>query len=115
MSTKTVSFKTVLIAAFAGAIAVAGLAGAASAETRWGFDHPRQHEVLSRAYGQERAVRRDYRDGEISRDRAFRLIRDDRRVAREDRFFARTNGGYISRGEQRFMNRQETNVGARLR
>lgn len=104
------STSTVLIAAFAGVTAVAALAVAVSAESRWGWDHPRQYEAPSRAYEQARAIGRDDRDDERQ---AFRLIRDDRPVAREDRFFARTDDGDITRGEQRYMNRQEYNVGAR--
>jgi hypothetical protein len=104
------SIKTKFIAALVGVSAVAGIAGSASAEGRWGYEHPRQHEVLARVHREERAVRTDYRDGLMSRREAVRLIGDDRRIAREDHYFARTNGGYITRGEQRFMNRQENGV-----
>ncbi len=108
------STKATIIAALAGVSAIAGFAGSASAEVRWGYEHPRQDEVLARAHHEERAARIDYRDGLISRRQAIRDINSDRRVAREDRFFARTNGGYISRGEQRFINRQENLIGHRV-
>ena len=108
------SIKTIIIAALAGVSAIAGFAGSASAEGRWGYDHPRQQEVRARGHREERAARTGYRYGLISRGQAIRDIHADRRVAREDRFFARTNGGYISRGEQRFMNRQENRIGRRV-
>ena len=108
------SIKTTIIAALTGVCATTGLVSSASAEGRWGYDHPRQHEVLARAHGEERAARVDYRYGLISRSQAIRDIKADRRVAREDRFFARTNGGYISRGEQHFMNRQENRISHRV-
>jgi hypothetical protein len=108
------SIKTLTIAALVGVSAIAGFAGAASAEGRWGYVHPRQHEVLTRVHREERAARVDFRDGLISRRQAVRDIASDRRVAREDHFFARTNGGYISRGEQRFMNRQENGIAHRV-
>jgi hypothetical protein len=104
------SIKTTFLAALLGVTATAGVAGTASAEGRWGYEHPRQHEVLARVHREERAVRTDYRDGLMSRREAVRLIGDDRRIAREDHYFARTNGGYITHGEQRFMNRQENGV-----
>jgi hypothetical protein len=108
------SIKTTFIAALLGVTAVAGLAGGASAETRWGHEHARQHEVLARASHQSREIRRDYRHGEISRGQETRLLRADQRVAREDRFLARANGGHISRHEQRFLNGQENHIGRRL-
>jgi hypothetical protein len=108
------SIKTTLFAALLGVSAVAGLAGSASAEGRWGYHHPRQHEVLTRVHREERAARIDFRDGLISRRQAIGDITADRRVAREDRYFARTNGGYVTRGEQRFMNRQENGIARRV-
>ncbi len=104
------SIKATLIAALVGVSAFTGLATAASAEGSWGYAHPRQHEVLTRVHRQERAARVDFRDGLISRRQAIRDIAADRRVASEDHYFARTNGGFITRGEQRFMNRQENGV-----
>lgn len=108
------SAKTTIIAALLGVATVAGLAGSASAESRWDHHHPRQNEVLTRVHREERAARVDYRYGLISRHQAIGDIRADRRVAREDRFFARANGGYITHGEQHFMNRQENGIGRRV-
>jgi len=108
------SIKTTLIAALAGVTAVVGLAGSASAEGRWSHAHPRQHAVLTRVHREERAARVDFRDGLISRRQAIRDIAADRRIAREDHYFARTNGGYITRGEQRFMNGQENRIAHRV-
>ena len=108
------SIKTTILAALIGVSAVAGFAGSASAESRWGHHHPRQHEVLARVHREEHAARVDYRYGLISRGQAIRDISADRRVAREDHHFARTNGGYITRGEQRFMNRQENGIAGRV-
>jgi len=106
--------KTTVVAALTGAVALTSFAGAACAQSRWGYAHPRQHEVLARVHRQEGTVRTDFRTGLISRGQAIRLMRDDRRVAHEDHMFARTNGGYITRGEQRFMNRQENFIGRRV-
>jgi hypothetical protein len=108
------SIKTSIIAITLGLTAVAGFASAASAETRWGYDHPRQHEVFNRDTYQRREIFRDVRDGELGRYQGERLLRDDNRIVREDRFFSRVNGGYITRGEQRFLNRQENSVGRRV-
>ncbi|MEW6597756.1 MAG: hypothetical protein AB1429_09700 [Pseudomonadota bacterium] len=95
--------------------AAVGAATAASADTGWwGYRHPRQEQVYDRLGYQNRRINREYREGEINRWQAYRLHRADARIARQDRFFARTNGGYITRGEQRYMNHEENRVSRRI-
>ncbi len=108
------SIKTTLFAAALALAAAGGIAGAASAETRWDQNHPRQHEVFKRDIHQRREIIADRRAGELSRGQAARLLHADRRVVHEDRILARTNGGYITHGEQHALNRQENAVGRRL-
>lgn len=107
------SIKTALFAAALAVSAVAG-AGAACAQTRWDQNHPRQSEVFHRDARQQREIRVDRRDGELTRGQAARLLRADHRVVREDRDFSRANGGYITKGQQLMLNRQENGVGRRL-
>ena len=99
-----------LVALALGVTLAAGLAGAASAETRWEQHHPRQDQVLDRDARLRHETREAYRDGDISRRQETRMLRRDREVAREDHVMARINGGYITKGEQRLMNRQETRL-----
>jgi hypothetical protein len=87
---------------------------AASADTGWGYRHPRQEQVYDRLSYQNHRINREYREGEINRWQAYRLHRADARIARQDRFFARSNGGYITRGEQRYMNHEENRVSRRI-
>jgi hypothetical protein len=108
------SIKSAFLAAAVAASALVGAAGAANAQTYWDREHPRQAEVFGRVAREEHRIMRDRRDGFISGYQAARLMRDDRRVAREDRFLSHMNGGYITRGEQRALNRQENFVGRRL-
>ena len=106
--------KRTLIAAALGAVAAASMATGATAATRWENHHPRQDQVFDRLAHQRQRIRDDYRDGDLSRRQEARLLARDNRIAREDRFFARTNGGYITKGEQRFMNRQENGTSRRI-
>ena len=108
------SIKTILISAALAVTAVGGLSGAASAETRWATDHPRQHEVLSRDAAQRHQIVAERKQGELTRGRTARLLRTDHRIAREDHAFSRINGGYVTKGEQRLMNRQENRVERRI-
>ena len=102
--------RTLLVGAL-GLVAAASIATGASADTRWDRHHPRQDEVFDRIHNQDRRVREEYREGDLNRWQAHRLIARDNRIAREDRFFSRVNGGYISRGEQHYLNRQENVTG----
>jgi len=102
---------TTLAALALGLALAAGLSGSASAETRWERYHPRQDQVLDRDARLRADVRHEYREGDLTRRQATRLLRDDRAIAREDHAMARINGGYITTGEQRLIDRQETRLG----
>jgi hypothetical protein len=102
--------------ALAGAAALTflGLAGAASAETTWEQHHPRQDQVLDRIQRQERRIAEARREDELGRWQAHRLWAHDRFIARQDHRFARINGGYITPGEQHYLNREEDGLGRHI-
>jgi hypothetical protein len=105
---------TKLALAGAAALTLIGAAGAASAETPWETHHPRQDQVLDRVHNQERRIAEERREGELSRWQAHRMWAHDRFIARQDHRFARINGGYITRGEQHYLNREENGVGRHI-
>ncbi len=96
------------------ALVLMGLGGASAQAEPFAYAHPRQAEVIGRADHQIARVRQERAEGEIGAFRAHRLIGADRRVIRQDRRMARVNGGYITRGQQRFMNHEENRVGGRI-
>jgi hypothetical protein len=107
--------RAIKIAAFAAAaLTLAGVAGVASAETPWELHHPRQDQVLDRTQNQQHRITKERREGELTAGQAHRLRVADRRIAREDHRFARMNGGYITKGQQRFLNHQENHVSRRI-
>ena len=97
-----------------GLIMACGAATGASAETRWAQNHPRQHEVLARTVHQDRRIAAERRDGEISARRAHRLRAADVRIMRQDHRDARINGGYITKGQQHHLNREENHVSRKI-
>ena len=99
-----------LIALVLGLAAATAVAGAASADTRWENRHPRQDQVLDRDAHLRREIRHERREGELTRAQAHRMMRADHVIAREDHLMARANGGYITKGEQRALNHQETRL-----
>ncbi|HEY2662153.1 MAG TPA: hypothetical protein VGI79_20705 [Caulobacteraceae bacterium] len=97
-----------------GLVMACGAATGASAETRWAHNHPRQHEVLARTARQEHRITAEHREGEITAARAHRLRAADVRLARQDHRDARINGGYITKGQQRHLNREESRVSRKI-
>jgi hypothetical protein len=101
------------VATFVSSVLVAS-AGSAFAETRWEQNHPRRDQVNDRLENQSRRINQEYREGEISRNQARMLHREDRFIRNEERYFAARDGGHITRGEQAYLNRQESFVSRQI-
>ncbi|HVC09476.1 MAG TPA: hypothetical protein VNH15_06020 [Elusimicrobiota bacterium] len=95
--------------------ALVSVGGAAAAQGRWRKNHPRQAQALNRTRRQQRNANRLYKNGKISKRQRNKIVRNDRRMRREDRRMARRNGGYITKGQQRSLNRQENRNLGRMR
>ncbi len=89
-------------------------ATAASAETPWQANHPRRVEVNHRLQTQNLRIREERRAGEITPAKARRLHAADRRIARQERRFARHDGGHITGAEQHRLNREENKVSRKI-
>ena len=50
----------------------------------------------------------------MSRAKAARLHRDDRRIHEEERVMAAQHGGHLTRHGQKVLNQQENRVGRRI-
>jgi hypothetical protein len=105
--------RTLLIAA-AGLTMAAGAATAASAESRWQYDHPRRVEVNHRLDHLDRSIRHERRDGEISRFRAHRLHAEVHSIRSQERYFARRDGGHLTAWEHHRLNREANGVRHRI-
>ena len=101
----------------AACIATLGLMAAAGAhaETPWQAEHPRRAEVNERLASQNYRIDRDVARGKISPREGAYLHREDRAIRGEERSMAAANGGSITRGEQRALNRQENAVSRQIR
>jgi hypothetical protein len=104
--------KTTLIALALGAVAAAGVSGAASAQP---IAHPRQHEVMARDMHQRQQIKAQLATGHIAPAKAHHLMTAERRLSRhEHRMFA-ANGGYLTKAQQRHLNRQENRLERHIR
>ncbi len=91
-----------------------GTPGSTAAKTQWAKHHPRRHQVNQRLARQNRRIHREVKEGDLTRAQAGRLHRHDRAIRREERHMARQNGGYVTKGEQRALNRQENGVSRQI-
>jgi len=104
-----------LLIASLGLAMAAGAAGAASAATPWQAHHPRRVEVNHRIEHLNRSIRMERREGRISGAEAYRLHAHVHMIRRQERQFARRDGGHISRYEQARLNHEEHGVRRHLR
>ena len=96
------------IVAFVILLAVVGTAASAAfAETQWERNHPRRDQVNDRLANQNRRINRELKEGEITKQQAHQLHREDHANRQEERDMAKINGGHITKGEQKVLNQQE--------
>jgi hypothetical protein len=99
-----------LLIAAAGLTMAVGVAGAASAETQWQYNHPRRVEVNERLHDLNRSISIDRRDGELNRWQAHRLRDHLHMIRLQERSYARRDGGHLTHWEQRQLNGEENGV-----
>ena len=106
------SRRALIAAALTGATcaAFAQTPPAAAADGQWAKSHPRRAEVNARLANQNRRIKKEVREGEITRGQAAKLHQQDHQIRTEERTMASTNGGHITKAEQRALNQQENQV-----
>ena len=104
--------KAVLIAVLTSFIAAA--ASSAMAETTFEQNHPRRDQVNDRLQNQDRRINHEVKEGEITKQQARQLHKDDRQIRHEEQRMAARNGGAISKQEQNKLNRQENGVSRQI-
>ena len=95
-------------------VALAGLAGTASAETTWQKNHPRRTQVNHRLNNQDKRIHQDVKDGTLTKSQAANIHHEDHQVRQEERDMASQNGGHITKPEQRVLNRQENKISSEI-
>lgn len=102
------STKAVLTTALTGLIIATTTS--AMAETNWQKNHPRRAEVNHRLNNQDRRIHNEVKEGEMTRQQAGQLHKQDRQIRQEERDMASQNGGHITKQEDRTLNQQENHV-----
>ncbi|MGA7596118.1 MAG: hypothetical protein WCA64_13070 [Gallionella sp.] len=103
---------TILISA---ALLFGGMsAGSFADESQFDKTHPRREEVNNRIKNQDKRIHREVKEGDMSKAKAARMHKKDRRIRKEERAMASKNGGHITKKEQRKLNRQENDVSKQI-
>ena len=109
----TTSTRRVLTVALL-SISLAGVASSALAETQWEKNHPRRDQVNDRLANQNKRIKTEVAEGEMSKAKAAKLHKEDRQIRREERLMASQNGGHITKQEQKTLNQQENAVSKQI-
>lgn len=110
----TKSIRTFVTAAIV-AVTLGALAAPAFADdTQWQKDHPRREQVNNRLKNQNKRIRQERKEGEITRAQAQKLHGEDHAIRQEERTMASTNGGHITKAEQKALNQQENQVSKQI-
>ena len=110
-------FKSIrrIVTLTAAALALAALAGnALAADTQWQKDHPRREEVNNRLANQNQRIKTERKEGEINKAQARKLHAEDHAIRKEERTMASTNGGHVTKAEQKSLNQQENQVSRQI-
>lgn len=103
-----------LTLALASAFFFSTAGSALAAETQWQKNHPRRAEVNKRLARQNQRIRKEVKEGDMTKAQAATLHKDDRQVRKEERSMASQNGGHITRQEKRTLNQQENQLSRQI-
>lgn len=92
----------------------ASVGSAFAGEGQWAKNHPRRDQVNDRLENQNRRINQEVKEGEISKNQAAKLHRENRQIRQEERAMASQNGGHITKQEQRTLNQQENAVSRQI-
>ena len=95
-------------------VSLAGVATSALAETTWAQNHPRRDQVNDRLANQNKRIKTEVAEGEMSKGQAAALHKEDRQIRGEERSMASQNNGHITKQEQKTLNQQENAVSSQI-
>lgn len=96
------------------AIAASAAGHTFAAETTWEKHHPRRDQVNDRLVHQNKRIRTEVKEGDLSTAKARALRKEDRQIRAEERAMASQNGGHLTKTEQQALNQQENAVSKQI-
>jgi hypothetical protein len=106
-------------------ILLAGVAGTATArefhpreerahETHWERNHPARDQVNDRLARQHQRIRREVREGELTRAQAHQIHQEEHQVRADERGMAKNQQGHITHAQQAQLNQQENQISRQI-
>jgi hypothetical protein len=106
--------RNLLLAVATTGVLLAAASSASAEETQWQKDHPRRTQVNKRLANQNKRIKNEVKEGEISKGQAATLHKEDHQIRQEERDMAAQNGGHITKQEQKTLNQQENGVSKQI-
>jgi len=104
-----------LSALFAALCLVAASPAAHADDAQWKKKHPRRAEVNKRDRNLRNKTENAEKNGKITDQQAQKLEGEETAIHNQEKADAAANGGHITKGEQRDLNREENGVNRQLR
>jgi hypothetical protein len=95
-------------------VVMGGMVTTSFAETQWERNHPRRDQVNDRLSNQNRRINNELKEGELNKQQANKLHREDRAIRQEERTMSKFNSGHITGAEQKSLNQQENAVSRQI-
>ncbi len=86
----------------------------AKAETPWERRHPRRDQVNDRLENQNRRIRQEVKEGDLTQQQAAALHKDDQEIRQEERDMAKLDKGHITAMDQKALDQQENAVSRQI-
>ena len=95
-------------------IASSTCVSAADTDTAWQKEHPRREQVNNRLANQNKRIKTEVKEGEVTKSQAANLHAQDHQIRQEERAMASQNGGHITKTEQKALNQQENQISKQI-
>lgn len=96
-----------------GAAASSAMASPTS-DTAWQKNHPRREQVNNRLANQNKRIKTEVKEGELTKSQATALHKEDHQIRTEERLMASQNGSHVTKLEQKTLNQQENAVSQQI-
>ena len=80
----------------------------------WKKNHPRRAEVNQRLKNQNKRINQGVKKGTLTPAEAAQLKTEDKQIRQEEKIMASTDGGHITKADQKALNQQENVVSKQI-
>jgi hypothetical protein len=108
------AFKIASVTLVVSLLGAAASSAMAASDTTWQKNHPRREQVNNRLANQNKRIKTEVKEGELTKTQAAALHHEDHQIRTEERLMASQNGGHITKQEQRTLNQQENVVSKQI-